>query len=192
MTRTYLKSVKPWTPTGERLIAKTRIFDLYETDWTCNEDAAKSGSFVQIRSRDWVNVIAVTPSDELVMVEQFRFGSQCVTLEPVAGIVEAGEDPMDTCRRELLEETGYTSDSVVKPIGWTHTNPAILTNKCHYGLVTDVKPTGARKFDQHEQLATRLVPVSDVPGLVAKGVITHALAVCAVYFYLAERGQLSG
>ncbi len=39
-----------------------------------------------------------------MMVEQFRFGSECVTLEPVAGIVEAGEDPMETCRRELRED----------------------------------------------------------------------------------------
>jgi len=190
MSSDYLSGVKPWISTGERLIAKTRIFDLYDTDWTCLEDEDKSGSFVQIRSRDWVNVVAVTPSDELVMVEQFRFGSKNVTLEPVAGIVEAGEDPMQTCRRELVEETGYESDSAVKPIGWTYTNPAILTNKCHYGLVTGVEPTGKRKLDQHEQIAMRLVPVSDVPGLISRGVITHALAVCAVYFYLAERGRI--
>ncbi|MFI4893006.1 MAG: NUDIX hydrolase [Phycisphaerales bacterium JB058] len=187
MSSDYLSGVKPWTSTGERLLARTRIFDLNEKDWTCEEDASKSGSFVQIRSRDWVNVIAVTPSDELVMVEQFRFGSECVTLEPVAGIVEAGEDPMETCRRELREETGYVSDGGVKRIGWTYTNPAILTNKCHYGLLTDVRPTGERSFDQHEQLATRLVPVADAPGLIAKGVITHALAVCAVHFYMADR-----
>ena len=190
MSSDYLSGVKPWTRTDERVIARTRIFDLYEADWTCREDDTKSGSFVQIRSRDWVNVIAVTPSDELVMVEQFRFGSESVTLEPVAGIVEAGEDPMDTCRRELLEETGYVSEGTIRPIGWTYTNPAILTNKCHYGLITDVKPTGKRNLDQHEQLATRLVPIADAPGLIAKGVITHALAVCAVYFYLAERGRI--
>lgn len=188
MSSDYLSGVKPWTSTGERLIARTRIFDLYDKNWVCDEDAGKSGSFVQIRSRDWVNVIAVTPDDELVMVEQFRYGAEVVTLEPVAGIVEVGEDPMDTCRRELLEETGYVSDSAVRRIGWTHTNPAILTNKCHYGLMTDVKPKGERSLDEHEHLATRLVPVREIPDLIARGVITHSLAVCAVHFYLAERG----
>ncbi len=63
MSSDYLSGVKPRTSTGERLLAETRIFDLNEKDWTCEEDASKSGSFVQIPLTDWVNVIAVTPSD---------------------------------------------------------------------------------------------------------------------------------
>lgn len=187
MSDGYLNGVKAWSAGRERLLARTRIFDLYESDWNCHEDERKSGSFVQIRSRDWVNVIAITPADELVMVEQFRFGVGRVTLEPVAGMVEPGEDPMLTCRRELLEETGYVSDGEVTPIGVTDTNPAILNNRCHVGLMRDVTPTDARSFDRHEQLFTRLVPVSELRGLIAQGVITHSLAVCAVFFYLSMR-----
>ncbi len=187
MSDSYLSGVQAWSAGQERLLARTRIFDLYETDWDCREDEKRSGSFVQIRSRDWVNVIAITPADELVMVEQFRFGVGRVTLEPVAGMVEPGEDPMLTCRRELLEETGYVSGGEVIPIGVTDTNPAILNNRCHVGLMRGVMPTDARGFDRHEQIFTRLVPVGELGGLIARGVITHSLAVCAIYFYLSMR-----
>ena len=41
---------------------------------------------------DWVNVIAITPKQEIVLVRQFRYGTQDYSLEPPGGIVEKGED----------------------------------------------------------------------------------------------------
>lgn len=55
----------------------------------------------------WINVIAITSDGDFVMVEQYRHGLGDVFTELVAGVAEEGEAPMDTARRELLEETGY-------------------------------------------------------------------------------------
>ena len=56
---------------------------------------------------DWVNVVAVTPEGKIVLVRQFRFGSNSLWLEVPGGVMEKGEDPITAGVRELSEETGY-------------------------------------------------------------------------------------
>jgi len=56
---------------------------------------------------DWVNVLAVTSEQEVVLVREYRHGTAEITLELPSGTVEAGEAPLATAQRELQEETGY-------------------------------------------------------------------------------------
>ncbi len=48
---------------------------------------------VVIDTPDWVNVIAVTKDEQLVLIRQYRFGIAETTLEIPGGMVEPGEDP---------------------------------------------------------------------------------------------------
>lgn len=69
------------------------------------------------RGSNVVGMIALTPEDEVILVEQFRPSVNQKVLELPAGLVgdeEEGEDLMTAARRELLEETGYASDD------WSH------------------------------------------------------------------------
>lgn len=56
---------------------------------------------------DWVNVIAITKEGDFLMERQYRHGLQWTGYELCAGVCEAGEDPLESARRELYEETGY-------------------------------------------------------------------------------------
>ena len=47
-----------------------------------------------MQAPDWVNVVAVTPADHLVLVRQFRFGTETLSLEIPGGVMEPGEDPV--------------------------------------------------------------------------------------------------
>lgn len=175
--------ITPWRAGPRREIARTRIFTLYAQHYDCPDDPSCSDEFSVIESPDWMNVVAITPDRRAVLVEQFRYGAAQVTLEPVAGMVEPGEDPMHTARRELAEETGYASENAPVRIGQVHANPAIMDNTCHFALIEGAEPTARTSFDVHEQIRTRLVPIDDVPGLIRSGTITHSLAVCAFHFY---------
>jgi 8-oxo-dGTP pyrophosphatase MutT (NUDIX family) len=106
------------------------------------------GDFFVLDTNSWVNVLAVTPNKELVLVRQFRFGTQEFSLEPPGGVIEKGEDPIVAGLRELEEETGYVGEDATL-IGTARPNAAILSNQCYFVLVENVMQTAELAFDQH-------------------------------------------
>ena len=134
-----------------------------------------------------MNVIAVTPNDELVMVEQYRHGSNTVELEIPGGMMDPHEsDPVATGVRELCEETGYVGDSAGK-LGWIYANPAIMNNRSHFVVVENCVHRHDCEFDHSEDLITRLVPWREIPEIVRAGKIRHPLVVAALYQYELSR-----
>ena len=139
--------------------------------------------FVVIDCVNWVNVIAVTPDEHLVMIEQYRHGSNTVELEIPGGMIDAGDgSPTAAALRELREETGYAGENA-RLLGQVFPNPAIMSNTCFTVMVENCRCVHPVEFDHGEDLLTRLVPVSDVPGLVASGKIKHSLVVAALYLF---------
>ena len=64
-----------------------------------------------------------------------------------------------------------------------------MTNTCFTVIVEDCALRHAVQFDSGEDLLTRLVPITELPGLVASGKIRHSLVVVALYhFDLWRRG----
>ncbi len=80
------------------------------------------------------------------MVKQYRHGSDSITLEFPAGMVDPGEDAKETAKRELLEETGYTSQSIVL-VGKVNPNPAFMTNITSMGDVHSHFPRPIARHD---------------------------------------------
>ncbi|MEZ4518692.1 MAG: NUDIX hydrolase [Chloroflexota bacterium] len=67
----------------------------------------KEHSFYILEAPDWVNVIPLTPDEQVVMVRQYRHGTGTVTLESPAGMADHdGEALAVAAARELREETG--------------------------------------------------------------------------------------
>jgi 8-oxo-dGTP pyrophosphatase MutT (NUDIX family) len=124
------------------------------------------------------------------MVEQYRHGSNTVELEIPGGVTDARDaSPEITARRELREETGYEGQNV-GVIGQIFPNPAIMNNTCFTVMIRDCRCVHPVEFDHGEDLITRLVPVAQIPELVAAGKIRHSLVVVALYYF--ELRQRSG
>ncbi len=138
--------------------------------------------FYIIESRDWVNIIPVTPDQQVVMIRQYRHGSREVTLEIPGGLIEPGDTPQEAAFRELLEETGYQSEEWMK-IGEVNPNPALFNNRCYTYLALNAKKTKAPSPDQTEDIEVVLVPLFDIPELIQKGIIDHAIVISAFSFY---------
>lgn len=172
------KRVRPWTRDGLRRADDHAIFRV-ERHAMRDPAGQPRRDVTTIACPDWVNVLAITPAHELVLVWQYRFGSERVALEIPGGVIDRGESAAHAASRELREETGYGGAppelvAVVEP------NPAIQGNRCHTFLVRAAELRHTPDFDDLEDLETCLVPLAQVSRLIDEGIVTHALAVVAL------------
>ena len=175
---------KPWKLISSKREESYRIFNL-RTDRARSPRTNRIHEFFILESRDWVNVIPLTPADEVVLVRQYRHGTREVTLEIPGGLVESNDSPEEAACRELREETGYVAREMVS-LGAVDPNPAFLNNRCYTFLARDVALTGDQQQDEKEDIEVVLKPVHELPRLIQKGEITHSLVVAAFFRFLWE------
>ncbi len=178
------KEPSPWDMQENNLHADCRIFEVRKQRLKRRSDGLE-GEFFVLDTNDWVNVLALTPDDKIILVRQFRYGSKEQSLEPPGGVVERGEDPVVAGLRELQEETGYVGEEP-KLLGVVRPNAAILSNRCHVILVRNAQKTAELNFDQHEELVTELYPVGELKEMVRRGEITHSIGLNSIMMLLLE------
>jgi len=130
--------IQPWRKIGSKPVGDYRIFSI-RTDRKVSPRTGAEHEFFILDSVNWVNVVATTPDRQMVLIEQFRHGTNTVELEIPGGMMDA-EDASAVVAgvRELREETGYEGESA-RLIGETSPNPAIMSNTCFTVLVENCR-----------------------------------------------------
>ncbi len=173
--------LKPWKLISSQTSKSFPIFDL-RTDRVESPRTQENHDFYVLESRDWVNVIPLTPDNDIVLVRQYRHGTRTITLEIPGGVMEGDDSPEETARRELREETGYSAPDL-HLLGHVHPNPAFLDNICYTYLARNVFMVGEQEQDEMEDIEVVLRPVEEIPDLIRKGEITHSLILAAFYYF---------
>jgi len=179
-------TLKPWLHEERELVADMRIFQVHRL----RAQSPRTGQYCSIsllEAGDWVNVVALTPEEDVVLVRQFRHGTGAFTLEIPGGMIDKGETPAQAAIRELREESGYVGDGPVL-LGVVTPNPAFLNNHCHTYLLQNCRRVGELQLDRGEDLEVLTRPLHEIPRIIASGAIDHALVICA-FWWLTQRLQ---
>ena len=144
----------------------------------------------RMNNQDIVSILAITKEKKVILIEQFRVPVDSKVIESPAGLVDEGESFLTSAKRELLEETGYTSET------WSELytdapNSAGLTNETtNKFLATDCikEGEGGGLASENENITTHLVDVDDVvtftQGKHKEGMLIDPKIFAGLYFYL--------
>lgn len=181
--------IKPWPLIRSTFPQSFRVFSI-RTDTAISPRTGIEHDFYVIESRDWINIIPITADQQVVMVRQYRHGSREITLEIPGGLLDPGDTPEKAAARELLEETGYQAEEYVE-VGVVSPNPAIFSNRCYTFIARNIQKVSDPMPDQTEDIEVVAIPLADIPRLILKGEIDHAMVVTAFHLYFLRSSLFS-
>jgi len=148
--------------------------------------------YLLTKGRSFAMIFPLTPEGQVVMVEQYKHGPGHWMLDLPAGYLEEDDpSPLETARRELLEETGYTSEEW-HPLGEFVNNPNRSADKACFFLALGARRIQGQHLDEAEDILVRLVPLEEMTGLVLEGRIESLSTACALLLgleALRQRGR---
>ena len=150
---------------------KTIFIDLYQD--IVRTPKGSVITYVKYNASDVVIVVPFLDRQRLLMIRQFRYPIGKVLLEFPAGHVDNGEDPADTVKRELEEETGYSAKKVEYVYSY-HPSVSRTKQSVHVFRATGLARTGATNHDSGEQISIEKVTIKQLRQLIAKGKVENA------------------
>jgi 8-oxo-dGTP pyrophosphatase MutT (NUDIX family) len=172
---------QPWKVEASEYLHRSRWLTLRRDAVRLPNGAAIPDYYV-LEYPDWINVLAVTTQNELVLLRQYRHGLGETHFELCAGGVEAGEDPLECARRELLEETGF-GGGVWQPWMTLAANPGTHTNRIHAFLATDVELMQPPALEATEEISVHLLSLERAREAVERGEVIQSLFLAPLYKY---------
>ena len=147
------------------------------------------GKVFDVERRDGMDVVVTGPAvaivpidrdDVLTLVRQPRVPTGGPLLELPAGRLEAGESPLETAKRELLEETGLHGGRWLE-LTAVYVTPGICDEKIHVFCATGLEQ-GEAQPEESEELELVRVPVAEIPALLPE--LEDAKTVAGLLLYL--------
>ncbi|MFT5496726.1 MAG: ADP-ribose pyrophosphatase [Kiritimatiellia bacterium] len=162
--------MKPWKTNRRRDLLDCGKFLRVEEHEVELPDGTIIPDWPWVISPDFINVVAITPEHAYLFFRQTKYAIEGTTLAPVGGYLEPGEDPLETAKRELQEETGYQSDD------WTSLGafPADANRGCgtgHFYLARDCRYVGGEVQDDLEEQELLLLSRAEVEAALDQGEI---------------------
>jgi ADP-ribose pyrophosphatase len=172
-------TLRPW-----KILDSTHLCDHIRLD-RCELPNGRIIEGTVLEFGTWATVLALTKAQEVVLIRQYRHGAQKVIVELPGGVMDReDESPLAAARRELLEETGYTSDRVIQ-VGCVSPNPANQTNLIYSFLALDAEKVCDQHLDGTEEIEVFLKPLDEVICMAKKGELLQSMQVSALFFTLA-------
>jgi 8-oxo-dGTP pyrophosphatase MutT (NUDIX family) len=176
----------------EKLSSKYIVRENWATlrvDYCRMPDGTLIPDYYVLEYPDWVNAIALTDNNEIILVKQYRHAAGEVILELPGGCIEKGESPEEAIKRELQEETGYQF-SEIEFLSSLYANPATANNKTHCYIARGGKLIGKQQLGIGEEIEIELVSPEQLKKLLLNNECGQALHTSGIFYALIKLGLL--
>ena len=131
------------------------------------------------------NAVAILPlnGDRCKLLKQYRYAIDQYIFEAPAGTMEPGEDPLETARRELIEETGFAAKTIAEK-GFIYTTPGYTDEKIFLFEARDLSPSREFGKDEDEVIEVVDIAIRDLKGMISDGTIVDAKTICLIHHCL--------
>jgi ADP-ribose pyrophosphatase len=147
---------------------------------------AGEAPYYSLKLPDYSAVVALTDEQQVLIVRQYRPAVERYTLELPSGLIDPGETPAETARRELQEETGYEA-VVVENLGPMLPDTGRLANRIYSCVATGVRRMEGRMPEEGIEVLTW--PLDELARATVDGRFDHALHV-AVLMVAVLKGRI--
>ena len=125
-------------------------------------------------------VVAIKSDGKIVLVKQYRFPFKKFMVELPAGKLDEGEDPYVCAKRELVEETGYSTADIIK-LGEIRTTPGFCTEVLHIYLARQLKEGNHKREEGEDGMEVIEIDIADAEEMMMKGEITDSKTICGIF-----------
>lgn len=175
-----MTKIKKWTKLTSKYISKSPWATL-RVDTCQLPNGRIADEYYVLEYPNWVNAVAVTEDQQIILIEQYRHGADIVSLEIPGGVIDDEEDPKEAIKRELLEETGYLFEDI-ELISSVYPNPATSTNITYTYLAKGGKKVQEQNLDEHEDILVSLHTLAEAKQLLLENKFPQALHTSALMY----------
>lgn len=176
-------TIEPWKVLSSETVFEHRWYHLRKDEVKLQDGTVLNDYFVSVRP-DVVLIYAETENAEVILVRQYKHAGGEIYTELPGGFIEEGHKALESAKRELKEETGYTSDEWEKLAVFTD-NPTKDTTKIHVFRAGNCRKTSVQELDPTENIEVLIRKKQHLVQMIKEGEIKVSASVAAIF--LAEK-----
>jgi ADP-ribose pyrophosphatase len=167
--------------TKSEIIFSGKVFDVKVDEIEYNGTGNKASRQVAIHPGGAV-ILPVKDDGKIVLISQYRYPFDQVIYELPAGKLEKDEDPKDCATRELIEETGYSSNKITK-LGKIFTTPGFCDEVLHLYLAENLIAGEHAREEGEEGMQMFEMTLNEIDEKIRNGEIVDAKTICGISMY---------
>jgi len=177
----------PWKVLKSDMVVDEKWYKLRRDHVALPNGLEMDDYYVSVRP-NVVLTFPLTADNHVIFVRQYKHAAGDIFIELPGGVIDAHEDkPAEAAKREMLEETGYTSDDLELLLEATD-NPTKDTNRMYYYLARNVRKVAAQDLDESEAIEVLKVPLHEVEQMILSGQLRVAGSVALCLLALRKLG----
>jgi ADP-ribose pyrophosphatase len=167
---------------GQKKVLTAHAFDVLKVRFRLPD--GREHAYDLVDHPDAVTLLPITEAGEVILVSQYRIGAQGFLLELPAGVMDPGETPLESARRELREETGQDSDLLI-PLGGFYMVPGYSNEYMSAFLALGLHPAPLAQ-DEDEFLELKRLPLGEAYRLLWTGQLQDGKTIATLMLALPE------